>query len=310
LNTLNEDTRTPVAAVESHPAEYNRGNVTSSDQMELVWQSWLPSNPKGVVTIVHGLAEHGGRYQDTAKALTAAGWAVYTVDLRAHGLSPNPPRAGRVHVNRFEDYFRDVDALTGLAAQNHPGLPLFLLGHSMGGLISIRYSLEKPDKLAGVIISSPALGIHPDVRLPIFLKIMVGVLSRLAPRFRVPSDLDTNAISRDPGVVKAYIDDPLISQKVSTRWYAEFFKSIKKANEGAASLRIPMLLMQSGADQLVDPDAPRRWQEEAPREMVDLVVWDGLFHEMLNEPEKVQVRARLLDWLETQLSRLPSPAAS
>ena len=280
--------------------EYHRGRTLTSDQLNLVWQSWTPASPRGVIVIIHGLAEHSGRYQQTAEFLSANGWAVYACDLRAHGLSPNPPKAGRVHVDRFEDYFRDVDALTGLASEKHREIPLYLLGHSMGGLISIRYALEKPTGLAGAIVSSPALGTHPEFQPPLFLKLMVSILSRLAPRLLFASDLDTRAISRDPDVVKAYIDDPLVSQKVSARWYGEITKSMKKAHEGAASLRLPMLLMQSGDDRLVDPDAPGRWSKTTPEGLVELVVWDGLYHEMLNEPEKDRVRSRLLEWLDAR----------
>ena len=287
--------------------DHHQGRINTEDKLDLVWQSWTPVSPRGVIVIIHGLAEHSGRYKETAEFLSANGWAVYACDLRAHGLSPDPPKAGRVHVNRFEDYFRDVDALTALAREQHTELPMYLLGHSMGGLISIRYSLEKPAGLAGTIISSPALGTHPEFKPPLLLKLMVSILSRLAPRLLIASDLDTQAISRDPAVVKAYISDPLVSQKVSTRWYDEILKSMKKAHQGAASLRIPMLLMQSGADRLVDPLAPGRWANATPDGLVDLVVWDGLYHEMFNEPEKDQVRSRLLEWLD---GRLPGEAES
>ena len=109
--------------------------------------------------------------------------------------------------------------------------------------------------------------------------------------------------------MKAYTDDPLVSSKVSTRWYAEAMKAMVKAQEAAPTLSIPMLLMQSGADRLVDPDAPRRWSEAAPDGLVELVVWEGLYHEMLNEPEKDQVRAKLLDWLQRQAPDRSVPMA-
>jgi len=278
----------------------HQGRVQTADQLELVWQSWVPVKPRGVIVIVHGLAEHGARYQETAEFLSGNSWAVYACDLRAHGLSPNPPKAGRVHVNRFTDYFHDVDAMLGLAQKNHEGLPLFILGHSMGGLISISYVLAKPESVAGAIISSPALGTHPEFKPPLFLKIMVSILSFLAPRVLVDSELDTQAISRDPDVVKAYLDDPLISQKISARWYSELLKTMKRANANAGTLRTPMLLMQSGSDRLVDPDAPARWAKSAPEGLVELVVWEELYHEMLNEPEKDRVRARILGWLNAQ----------
>lgn len=277
---------------------HQQGRVTTSDQLDLVWRSWVPVQPKGVIIIIHGLAEHGGRYRETAEFLAANRWAVYACDLRAHGLSPDPPGSKRVHVQRFTDYFRDVDALLTLARNNHESLPVYILGHSMGGLISISYALENPTKLSGAIISSPALGTHPDFKPPIFLRLLVSILSRLAPRLLFPSDLDTAMISRDPEVVKAYIDDPLISEKVSARWYSELMKAIKKTNRNASALKVPMLLMQSGADRLVDPAAPGRFAEAAPAGRVEPVLWDGLFHEMFNEPEKDQVRQKVLEWLD------------
>lgn len=286
---------------ETRPAPgHHHGHVRTADSLELACQSWISTAPRGLIVIVHGLAEHSGRYHDTAEFFRANDWSVYACDLRAHGHSPNPPKAGRVHVRRFLDYFLDVDAVVQLAREQHPDLPLFILGHSMGGLISISYALEKPEGLAGVVISSPALGTHPDFSPPLLLRILVGILSRIAPRVLVKSELDTEAISRDPAVVKAYLDDPLISHRISARWYSELLKTMKKAHRNAGRLQAPMLLMQSGADRLVDPDAPARWSRSAPEGLVDLVVWDGLYHEMFNEPEKDRVRNRVVGWLERQ----------
>jgi lysophospholipase len=176
----------------------------------------------------------------------------------------------------------------------------------MGGLIALSYALDHPDSLAGAIISSPALGTHPDFQPPLLLKFLAELLSRLVPHALFTKDLDANAISRDPDVVQAYISDPLVSEKVSARWYANLMKAMKIAHERAASLRIPMLLMQSGDDTLVDPAAPGRWAAAAPKELVELVVWDGLYHEMLNEPEKDQVREKISGWLD-ELLRICAP---
>ncbi len=306
---MTEEIQTQPLTGEAPGFSHQSGHARTADRLELAWQSWSPAAPRGVIVVVHGLAEHCGRYQETAEHLSARGWAVVAGDLRAHGLSADPPKAGRVHVGRFEDYFKDVDALIGLAREHYPELPLYLLGHSMGGLISIRYSLDYPERLAGVVISSPALAIHPESKPPLLLRLVVGILSRLAPRVRFASDLDTEAISRDPDVVKAYIDDPLVSDKVSARWYAEFLKSMKKAHKDAASLTLPMLLMQSGSDLLVDPDAPRRWAAMASDGLVELVVWEDFYHEMFNEPQKDRVREKLITWLQKHAPDRTVPAA-
>ena len=298
------DSTEPSAAGPATGITKQEGLCSSADGLELYWRSWLPPNPVGVIIVTHGLAEHGGRYQQTAEYFAAHGWAVYAGDLRGHGRSPDVPGAGRVHVERFTDYFMDVDAFSNLALEHHADLPLFLLGHSMGGLITIRYILRSRGPLAGAIVSSPALGTHPDFKPPALLRFLVSVLDRLAPRLRFPSDLDTNAISRDPEVVQAYLDDPLVSQKVSARWYAEILRSMKRAHEEAPGLQTPVLLMQSGADRLVDPAAPARWADLAPPGQVELVHWDGLYHEMFNEPERLQVRRRALDWLLQRMARL------
>jgi len=292
------------AATDSGPGiTSHEGRRATADGLELHWRCWLPASPVGVIVIIHGLAEHGGRYRETAERFAAKGWAVYAGDLRGHGRSPDVPGAGRVHVRRFVDYFLDVATFIEAARERHPALPLFLLGHSMGGLITISYVLQNPAGLAGAIISSPALGTHPEFKPPAILRLLVAVLDRLAPRLRFPSDLDTTAISRDPAVVRAYLDDPLVSQKVSARWYAEILRAIKRAHADAPRLQIPLLLMQSGSDRLVDPAAPARWAREAPAGRVELVSWQGLYHEMFNEPEKPQVRRRALDWLQQQLGR-------
>jgi len=299
---MNEVTSTPEPNRTSE-VSWREGQRTTADGLELYWQSWAPSAPVGVLVVVHGLAEHGGRYRETAEAFAAVGWAVFAVDLRGHGRSANVPGAGRVHVGRFTDYFQDVAAIIEVAREHHAGLPLFLLGHSMGGLITISYVLKHAPGLAGAIISSPALGTHPDFKPPALLRLLVSILDRLAPRLRFPSDLDTEAISRDPEVVRAYLDDPLVSSKVSARWYAEILRSIKRAHADGPTLAVPMLLMQSGSDRLVDPAATARWAEAAPSGQVDFVNWNGLYHEMFNEPEKRQVRRRALDWLQQQLGR-------
>lgn len=280
----------------------------TADGLDLFCRAWAPADPRGVLVIVHGLSEHSGRYRETAEFFATHGWAVYAGDLRSHGLSPDTPGGGRVHVRRFEDYFRDVDAFVDAARQAHGELPLFLLGHSMGGLIGISYVLRHPGRQTGAVISSPALATHPDFRPPLLLRLLVALLSRLAPRMLFSSELDVQALSRDPEVVRAYVEDPLVTQKVSARWYAEMVKAMKDAHRQAGTLQVPMLLMQSGADRLVDPGAPARWAAAAPADRVQLVEWEGYFHEMFNEPEKALVRTRTLEWLEAQI-REPGPGS-
>lgn len=279
------------------------GKVGTIDGLDIFWQSWLADNPTGVIVLIHGLADHSGRYSETARHFAQHDWSVYACDLRGHGQSPDGHRPGRVHVDDFSDYANDVAAILTLAKQRNPDLPHVILGHSMGGLIALRYALDNPDELDGAVLSSPALGTHLDARPAALLNLLVRVLVRIHPRMFFPSDLYTGAISRDPEVVRAYIDDPLVSEKVSARWYVEITKAIADIQGRAVELKIPTLLMQSGADRLVDPQAAGRWAGQAPEEYLEFLVWDGLYHEMFNEPEKDKVRARVLDWLSQNLSQ-------
>jgi lysophospholipase len=286
------------------PSRLRKGqhHVRTADGLDLFCRSLAPPGPRGVLVVVHGLGEHGGRYRPTAEWFCGQGFAVFAGDLRGHGLSPDAPGGGRVHVRRFEEYFLDVDAFVAVARQAHQDLPLFLLGHSMGGLITIRYVLDNPGRHAGAVISSPALAAHPDFRPPLLLRLLVSLLSRLVPRALFESDLEVEALSRDPEVVRAYVDDPLVTHKVSARWYAETLKSMQRAFELAGTLRTPLLLMQAGADRLVDPGAPARWAAAAPAEYVECEVWEGLYHELFNEPGKDRVRARTVEWLDARLA--------
>ncbi len=284
------------------PVRHDSDRITTSDNVELFWQSWRPEQPVGVIVLIHGLADHSGRYAATAEHFAQHGWVIYACDLRGHGLSSDGHKPGRVHVDDFDDYARDVDAILGLAREHHPKLPRVILGHSMGGLISLRYAIANPDVLDGAVITSPTLGAHPDAQLSNLLVLAVRFLSKVSPRMLFPSDLDASAVSSDPEVVKAYIGDALVSDKVSARWYTSFTRAMADIQDDAAELRIPTLLMQSGADTLVDPETTRRWAAKVPATNMEFVVWDGLYHEMFNEPEKDKVRVRVEEWLQKLVS--------
>jgi alpha-beta hydrolase superfamily lysophospholipase len=279
-------------------AQNASGQMKAADGLEPFWRGWIPEAPAAVLLFVHGLSEHSGRYIRTASHFAGRGLACYAPDLRGHGSS----QGLRVHVNRFDDYLADVGAGLSLLQERYAGLPIFLLGHSMGGLIVIRYVLAQPAAVKGAVVSSPLLGFNPEADASAVMKFAARALSVLAPRTLVSSGLDPNTLCHDKEVVDAYIKDPLVSRKVSARWYVEVSAAMADAFTHAGSLQVPMLLMQSGADRLVDPEATRRWARAAPERLVRFVWWDGFFHEMLNEPERAQVLARVDAWLEEQLA--------
>ena len=210
----------------------------------------------------------------------------------------------------FDEYVSDVRTVQRFAAERHPALPLFLVGHSQGGLVVLRHALSFPTGLAGVIVDSPVLGVHPDSRPGTGLKLLATLLSRIVPGLRLPSGLDPTLISRDPAVVRAYVDDPLVTRKVSAGWFAAFREALAAVQTQAGRLAVPALVMAAGDDRLVDSEATRAWAERAPQDRVEFVRWEGLYHEAFNEPEKEQVFRRMEAWLDARLRDAQLPVVN
>lgn len=257
----------------------------------------MPARPRALLLFVHGLGEHSGRYSNPVRYFTPRGWGCYALDYRGHGKSGGP----RVHVLSFDEWVADLRAVHTMVRGLHPELPVFLVGHSQGGLVVLRYALRSPEGLPGIVVDSPFLGIHPSAQPSAPLRAAVAVLRALAPALRIPNTLDVRYLSRDPAVVEAYVRDPLVTGRVSSGWYSALLEALADAHAEAPTLRVPALVMASGADRLVDPEATRRFVERTPAGMVEFVRWEGLYHEAFNEPEKEQVFARMESWLETRL---------
>ena len=271
--------------------------LTTADGLDLFWRGWTAPSPSGVLVIVHGLAEHSGRYDHVGRHFSGRGWAVYAFDARAHGRSPGP----KVHVGDFAEFLEDVRSMVAFARERHAGLPLFLLGHSQGGLVALLYALQHPQGLAGVVVTSPLLDAHPSLRPSKAFGLTLRFLQRVAPRLRLPSGVDPRTISRDPEVVRAYVQDPLVSRRVSPAWYAALRRAQAELRDGAGRLAVPTLALASPDDRLVDPAAIRRFVADAPAGRVEASWWPGLSHELLNEPEREEVLATIDAWLNARL---------
>lgn len=280
---------------------YKEGWVRSADGVRLSWRRRSPEAGEPVATLlfVHGLGEHSGRYQGVLDSFAERGFECWALDCRGHGMSPGR----RVHVKHFDELLADVRSVAELALDKAPNLPFFPVGHSQGGLIVLRYALTHPEDLAGVIASSPFLAVHPDTAPGAALRAVARALSVLAPGLMFPSGVDADLLSHDPRVCTAYREDPLVSRRVSARWFTSVTAAQTETRAGAAELRVPALIMQSGADRIVDPAATRDWATAAPAELVEYVEWEGLYHEMFNEPERERVFARMEEWLRARIGR-------
>jgi alpha-beta hydrolase superfamily lysophospholipase len=277
---------------------HEEGWTEAADGTRLYWQRYTPDDtPRAELLFVHGLAEHSGRYGHVMRHFAEEGFDCWALDYRCHGKSPGL----RVHVDRFDEFLLDIAAAYRLVRAEQTWLPLFLVGHSQGGLLVLRHVLTRPDGIAGIIVSSPFLGVHPNAAPSAPLHMVANVISTFSPRLMFSKVAEPSFLSRDPQVAEAYVNDPLVSDTVSARWFTEVLRAQADTLARAKNLAVPALVMQSGDDRIADPAATRAWVDAAPAELVDYVEWDGLYHEMFNEPEKEQVFEKMEAWLGGQI---------
>jgi alpha-beta hydrolase superfamily lysophospholipase len=277
---------------------HDEGWTEAADGSRLYWQRYTPDDtPRAELLFVHGLAEHSGRYGHVMRHFAEAGFDCWALDYRCHGKSPGL----RVHVDRFDEFLLDIAAACRLVLEKQTSLPLYLVGHSQGGLLVLRHVLAHPDGINGIIVSSPFLGLHSNAAPSAPLHMVANVISTFNPKLMFSKIAEPKFLSRDPQVATAYVDDPLVSDTVSARWFTEVLRAQADTLARAPDLAVPALVMQSGDDRIADPAATRAWVASAPAELVDYVEWDGLYHEMFNEPEKQQVFEKMEEWLAGQI---------
>ncbi len=258
---------------------------------------WLPpGDPKAVVLLAHGYAEHAGRYGHVAARLTAAGYAVYAVDHWGHGKSSG----AMGFVPSFSLYVDGMAGLVERVREAWPGKPRLLLGHSMGGLIASLLLIERQRDFAAAALSGPAiLTPAPPSKLTVWIS---RFLSRYVPRAGVMK-LDPTGVSRDPAVVAAYLADPFVhTGKLSARLAAEMFDAMARARDGAAAISLPLLIQHGEADRLTAPAGSRFLFDHVASADKRLEIYPGLFHEIFNEPERDAVLGDLIAWFDAHVA--------
>lgn len=262
--------------------------------LQIFIRSWRPATaPRGVVAIVHGVKSHSGYYFWAAEQLVARGFAVYALDLHGRGQSEGE----RFYLEKFDDYLDDVRALVRLAKSREPGLPVFLLGHSAGGVISSVYTLEHQSELAGFICESFAFQVYaPDFAL----SVLKG-LSHILPHTHV-LNLKTEDFSRDPNVVQAMHDDPLIAGEVQpTRTVAELVLADERLKREFPLITLPVLIMHGTADKVTRPAGSQLFYDTAGSKDKTLKLYDGHAHDLLNDLDREKVMADITAWIEARL---------
>ena len=272
--------------------------LTTPDGLALHLREWPLADAKGTVLIVHGLGEHIVRYAHVAAQLNARGWRVAGHDHRGHGASAGP-RGSLAHA---DDLLRDLAQVIDALRSAHPGEPLLLLGHSMGGAVAARFVAERvgPAPAAawwrpvdGLVLSSPALAADMSAAQ----KLLLAVAGRLAPNLRLANGLQPAWVSRDPAVVRAYVADPLNHDRITPQLARFILDAGACVRSRAQVWSVPTLLLYAGSDRCVAPAGSGAFAAAAPRAMVTTQVFEPLFHEIFNEPEQGEVFAALGTWL-------------
>jgi acylglycerol lipase len=271
------------------------GFLAGAGERQIFWRSWSPdSAPRAVVVIVHGASEHSGRYGHVAEALVADGYAVYAADHRGHGRSDGP----RAVIDRLANAVADVDRLVSQAQAEHPGLPVAMLGHSMGGTVALSYTIRHQERLHALILSGPLAALEAA---PAPLRMLGRILSVLAPQLPLIA-IDASLVSRDPAVVRDYEADPLNHHgKLPARTVDELARAIDDFPEAVSTITLPVLILYGTEDGLAPPSGALMLDRRIASADKTTIAYPGLFHEILNEPERDAVLTDIRGWLPERL---------
>lgn len=266
--------------------------VLGADGQRLFRRTWTPLAPKRLIVLVHGYAEHSGRYEEMASWLARRGAAVSAYDHRGHGRS----EGRRAHVRSFDEYVDDLAVMLEMAKGEHPTLPCHLVGHSMGGLITLAFLVERNPVLSSAVTSGAVIdldGVSP-VRIAV-----ARVLSTVWPTLRLGSGLDLDGLSRDPAVVEKYLADPLVFRDMTASLGAELLGRAKQTASRAAEVKVPLLMLHGEDDSVCNAQGSREFSAGVVTEGSLLRIYPKLRHEIFNEPEREEVYADLWEWLES-----------
>ncbi len=281
--------------------QHNEGHFSGVHNHDLYYQCWLPrGETRAVVVIVHGFSDHCGRYDNLVSALIRHHFAVYGYDLRGHGRSPG--KSG--HIESFDDYRQDTHAFINFVSTKHPGIPLYLFGHSMGGLIALDQALYYPAELSGVISSAAHLG-NPPVSTT---KLALGhLMSKVWPSLSMNAGLDETALTRDESAVQAYRDDPLVHGRGTARLATELENAVAETQANAYRLKPPLLIYFGTDDRLTNPQDSRRFYNNVRSAEKKLVIYEGGQHESHNDIHSERVCIEVAQWIEAQILTASQP---
>ncbi len=265
-------------------------DLRSADGTRLGWFRADPTGaPKADVLLIHGYADHMGRYHHVAKALVDAGYRVFGLDLRGHGVA----EGRRGHVRRWTEYSQDVDAAVAAI-----GSAPFIVAHSAGGLVALDYLRQNPAR--GVVLSATLL--RPKLKAPFWKLAAARLLNRVIPALAMGNELKADEVSRHPDIVKGYETDPLVFHIITPRWFSEMGKAAERVLAHGSKYTLPAFAMYGTGEKIVDTGLIDRLASEWGGPIAK-TVFPGLYHEIFNEPERADVLTATVQWLDTQVSK-------
>lgn len=270
---------------------FQESKLATEDGIDLYISKNLIDNPKAVIVIVHGLCEYSGRYDYVTSKFNSFGYSVHRFDNRGHGRSGGD----RGYVENFHQFIDDAAKIAAMAKADNPNVPVFMMGHSMGGFITAGYGIKYPGRFTGQILSGAATMIQP------LLAGLEGVDLSANARDPIANTLSTQ-VSRDPKVVEAYVNDPLNLKEFTTWLMSEvLIRGARWLMDNTGSYAYPCLILHGGKDQIVTPDSSQQFYERMGSKDKSLKIYDSLYHEILNEPEKDTVIEDIHSWIEKRI---------
>lgn len=268
--------------------------LKTPDGLDLQYYEQLAENPRAVICLVHGMGEHIGRYTHVGEFFAKAGLVVIGFDQRGHGLS----QGKKGHTPSYDLLMDSVAQLVKTAAEKYPGLPLVLYGHSMGGNLVLNYAIRNASGIKVVVASSPYLRL--SFVPPKWKVTLANIMGSILPGLSQPTGLDTDMLSRDKGVVKAYENDPLVHDKITISYYLNIEKTGEWAIQHASELKVPALVFHGTGDKITSHEASQEFVKNT-KGKADIKLFDDFYHETHNEPDKFQVMEFVEGWLTAKL---------